>query len=248
MKRREFLKGLAAVLPLGMMAEADMMDLYMMGVLPSLKQKKPCEDCMNTERQILTNADDGYWYGSTFDATSANMLLGSLFTDHCHNFFRFENVGIPTGAVILSAILSLYSYNTLSGSLSANIYCNDADDAVAPTDATEADGLILTAHSTSWFTNDVWTQNTWNDSPDFKDAVQEVIDRPGRADDNALMVVVKENGSGGIYDVYQRDGGASYGAKLRVSWEWKWGGKINGIQPAKINGIPVENIRKWNGM
>jgi len=74
--RRDFLKGMCAALPLGILADADILDLYMMGVLPSLKR----EDRMLSYKQmgsvlIASDAELEDAFGTSVAISSDGLVL-----------------------------------------------------------------------------------------------------------------------------------------------------------------------------
>ncbi|HET56883.1 MAG TPA: hypothetical protein ENN35_00390 [Deltaproteobacteria bacterium] len=75
-----------------------------------------------------------------------------------------------------------------------NIYMNDADDAVAPTTAGQFDGLSLTS-AVGWNITAAWSEGSQYNSPDISSIVKDVIGRSGWSSGNALMVVIRNNGS-----------------------------------------------------
>lgn len=109
---------------------------------------------------------------------------------------RWDNVTIPAGATITSAILTVrihWATNDGTGT-KTNIYFEDADDPAAPTTAGDASGRVRTTAFTAW--DDVNTvQGTDEVSPDFTAVLQEVVDRPGWASGQALQMLWDDDGS-----------------------------------------------------
>ncbi|HUU83877.1 MAG TPA: hypothetical protein VM243_10270, partial [Phycisphaerae bacterium] len=89
---------------------------------------------------ILAGADDGYVSGPTtnvFDATGTGASFG-MGTYPNHAFLRFDGIVADQGDTCTTATLTVRAAATLSGTVcNARIYCNDHDDAVAPTTAAE---------------------------------------------------------------------------------------------------------------
>jgi hypothetical protein len=143
------------------------------------------------------SGDDGYTTApATFDNNDDYTVVGQAGGAVNHSFFRIPNVGIRKGEKINSAKLTCKAYNAQVGTTTYfNIYMNDHDDAVAPTSYAEFASLDLTTAFSAWDSEEVWVENSTYDSPDFADAVQEVVDRPGWASGNAMMVLVKDDGS-----------------------------------------------------
>jgi len=103
---------------------------------------------------------------------------------------RFQNVTIPPGSTIISAIVRMTSEITDGGASSPqNIYCEDIDD--APT-FTEVSGNVSTRTQTTAFV--LWTPGavvaaSQYDTADFTAALQEVIDRPGWASGQDVVIL-----------------------------------------------------------
>ena len=143
---------------------------------------------------IAANGDDGFWYGFTFNNGDSDIELGDDGNSK-NAFFRFPNVTIPQGYTIDSAIIRLKArWNASNTTCNLNCYFNNIDNAVAPVNTTEADGLSLTG-AVAWSGVTAWTGDSFYDSPELKTALQTVIDRGGWSSGNALMVLLKDNSS-----------------------------------------------------
>lgn len=142
--------------------------------------------------------DDGYWItagvGGVPDA--GELLTGKLASPYSA-WVRFPNVTIPAGATVNSAWLSVVPWFTQGGSMAAEIYCWDYDSIVVSEYSnsnslgTWADTRDKTTESVLWSIANTWTTTTSYGSPDFKNVVQEVVDRGGWASGNALAVVIQ---------------------------------------------------------
>ncbi len=110
-------------------------------------------------------------------------------------FMRFPGVAIPRDALILNAWMRLTA-GASAGAVDprVRVKANDVDDAVAPTTYAEAEA-IRTGGQTAAFVD--WTLPPWTigdfgpdqQTPNISPVVQEIVDRPGWASGNALMVV-----------------------------------------------------------
>lgn len=160
--------------------------------------------------------DDGYTKQSTsYFSNSTNALYLGTYTDDYDCFLRFPNIVIPVGSTVTSAILTLYDYVTEPAqNPGGTIYMNDEDDAVAPTNFAETEALSETAASVV-FTVGAQTANAAHLTPDISAAVQEVINRAGWVEGNALMVVIRSGGSWtGSFHSYE----AFYQPHLDITW------------------------------
>ena len=113
---------------------------------------------------------------------------------------RFENVTIPQGATIDSATISVTFAGASFDTIKCDIHCNDVDDAADFTTEADVTSRARTSDSTEW--DEVDSSGT---SPDFKNAVQEVINRPGWESGNALMVILAGGTNGSALQALFRD-------------------------------------------
>ncbi len=142
--------------------------------------------------------------------------MGKAAGNYCHSAIRFPAVGIPYGAKIESAILTLNAHSDLGDTANVEIYGNAEDDADAPTDLAGALGLDLTTEKVEWSVPTFVTDSNY-DSPDLKDVIQEIVDRPGWVEDNALQLVIKDGtGSDNQRWFHTITVGASVAPKLTI--------------------------------
>ena len=148
-------------------------------------------------QRVPASADDGRSHaGGNYNNNANNIIFGDNTGAAFDSWIRYTSVTVPQGVRIISANLELVSTGAETGDdVKLNIYCNDADTAVAPTDEDEHAALDRTTAFTVWDDIPSWSDNEVVTSPDFKSAVQEVIDRAGWASGNALMVLVDDDGS-----------------------------------------------------
>ena len=167
------------------------------------------------------SGDDGYFTAAAFGSNQTYAYFGDYSLTSYHTFLRFPNVSIPAGATIVSAYLRMRAALDKSGTVcNVNVYFNDADDAVAPTDADEGNGLSLTA-TVAWDGVPAFVAGTYYNSPELKTILQTVIDRLGWASGQAIMAVIKDNGSGD--NAYRRPTAVDYNGgsnppELYVEW------------------------------
>ena len=166
------------------------------------------------------NSDDAYVTGASFYVEDNDFVFGNV-GSACDGFVRFLNVTIPQGATITSAYVKFTCSISQSTTVcNLNCYFNDADNPSAPTDATEFNALDLTG-AVAWSAVAAWTDGTQYDTPELKTILQTIVDRGGWASGQAIIVVVKDNGSDGsarrYASQYDRDAGNEK-AELHVSW------------------------------
>lgn len=213
-------------------------------------------------KSVTANADDGQWTAAGgFGATGGAMSLGYSWNKvpapgsgtNYNIFARFTNVTIPAGSTVTLATFSIKYVNVLqvgAGTASSRIYCNDVDNATAPTSYGTAVTKATTAAST------VLSHGTGDKTVTITTAVKEVIDRTGWASGNALMVLGKNTqtpvspGAGTQYATLEH---ASLAApSISISYtepSTGWTGTINGVtNPAAVNGVTDDNISAINGV
>jgi hypothetical protein len=136
--------------------------------------------------QVSAGSDDGSEAGngtmsiatSTASITSANAWLA----------YRVQAT-IPIGSTIDSAIPSIWVQNTTNDSPAFNIHCQAIDDAPAlTTAANDISSRTRTTNNANWTGTDIGA-SAFKAGPDIKDAVQEVVDRAGRAETFNLMTI-----------------------------------------------------------
>ena len=172
-------------------------------------------------KRITVNADDGMGSSGNFYTTLTAVRLGNDGGDIWDAWFTFRVVAIPQGANILDAKLTFEAEsNDVSTVLRTNIYCNDIDNAVSPTNRTQQNALARTTAFTAWDGEGAWTAGVTYDTPDFAPSVQEVINRGSWVENNDLMVLVDDDSS----DVALRraksleHAGTNVEALLTVNW------------------------------
>lgn len=130
---------------------------------------------------LLDDDIDAGWDGEDFEVKAAGL--------------RFQNLMIPQGAVIESAYIEFTSHEAKAAEDVAllKIYAEASDNAETFTmDALITDRALTTA-MVDWTVAEAWGLWTPHQSPDVKTIVQELVDRDGWAEGNAIAFVF--NGS-----------------------------------------------------
>jgi len=170
----------------------------------------------------LSVTDDG-------TISSGNLVKGTLWLSMGkdtggsprHFYVRFPYVPIPAGATITGAYVKLTSYENQAVTVcNSNCYFNAADNPPDPFDAAAFEALALT-DPVSWPAIPAWANDDINNTPTLTTILQAIIDRGGWDAGNAIMLVVRDNGSdtaarrsssGFFYSA------ASERAELHVTW------------------------------
>jgi len=173
----------------------------------------------NFTASIAASADD-YLHNSTgaFDATASLLYVGEepsvARTDHF--VLWFDNVTIPQGATITSATMAFRTTtNTVgTGTLLTKIAAVDEDDPAAATDAATCatDDGILTSAQTDWDFTLIDADDNALTTANFAAVIQEIVNRPGWASGNALLIRVGDDGNTDKYQAVAAYDHASYAA------------------------------------
>lgn len=156
---------------------------------------------------------DGYPQNASIWRTYSYIRMGESGGVTFNAYMRFPNITIPKGATITSAVVRFISYENQSPSgAKAKCYFNNVDDAVAPTTGAEVEALALTT-AVDWGVTTQWTTGSTYNTPSLTALLQSIIDRSGWASGQAMMVVI-------------RDDGSALGA-LRAARSWKYSGDEN---------------------
>lgn len=123
------------------------------------------------EYRIGADADDGYWYGTTFD--NDDIQVGKNFMGVvCSCFARWTGVTIPAGATITVAYVT---YNATGGNgtpSGCTIYFDDSASPTAPTTASQANAKTKTTNYVSYSPSTSGTLNTSS----LVSIIQELVD------------------------------------------------------------------------
>jgi len=166
--------------------------------------------------------DDGYIaYGASFYDTRAYLYLGAYSGIDRESYIRMPDVDIKPGSTILTAVLKIAAYSAQTvDTCKIKIHFNDVDDATQPTTYDEFIALALDT-GVAWADAGHWVQNAWYTLPSVLVPLQAIIDREGWAQGNAIMLVLKNDGSDlnarrvphSLESLY-----GSYQAELYVTW------------------------------
>ena len=127
--------------------------------------------------------------GSSYSSTENNVFFSANVTSDQENWgaTRVKSMTIPPGATINSCTIECYVVSAVRDDPDLHLYFEDADDPVDFSSNADVIGRTLTTARTAWSDTSVGTG--LETSPDFAAAAQEVIDRPGWASGNAMMVI-----------------------------------------------------------
>ena len=103
---------------------------------------------------------------------------------------RFQNIAVPVGATVVSSTIT-FRANADSGTTDSGmtLWGQTADDpATFTTTDYDVSGRSKTTASATW-TVPQWTSGQDYDTPDLAGIIQEIVSRPGWAQNNALVIM-----------------------------------------------------------
>jgi hypothetical protein len=181
-------------------------------------------DVDTIECQVSASEDDGYASNDSLQNLSADYLRAGLSSFAGPPYYMsgmvFRNVNIPQGTEIISAHLKIYSHdNHLDGIVYGKVEAEAADDADSLGGSRHVGSLLRTSASANWDHYEPWAANTWYESPDIADVIQEVIDRAGWTANNSLTVLYGTRvNEGGYRNFSSYDCGTDLAPKLEITY------------------------------
>ena len=135
------------------------------------------------------------------------------------NGFRFPNVAVPSGALIVSAALEVHCWGFEANDIALQ-YAGEAADNASPFTSVKYD---LSSRPKTFATVTerpaAWTINAFNPSSDLKDILQEIVNRPGWVSGNAVNLYALDQGSTENRRVSLFDETPENAARLRVTYK-----------------------------
>ncbi len=134
---------------------------------------------------------------------------------------RFEDVRIPQGQGIKSAVLEFVPVEDGSGAVKLEIKGQNSDDSPAFAETNNnISSRPTTLNSVQWNAPaGEWREGIAQTSPDLTAIVQEIVDRPGWCGGNALTFVISDQVSGGPRNTASFDGDPSLAPLLRIDFD-----------------------------
>ncbi len=148
----------------------------------------------NIATKIKTAADDAEQNGSTMDLYDVDLDLGE--SDYIG--LRFTNLAIPRGARITNATLSFMIEELSIAIGSVQINAQNSDN--APPFTTAANNLSsrpITTQPVSWSPSSWTSAGSFQTTSNLNGMVQQIIDRPGWSENNAIAFIVSGTTIGG---------------------------------------------------
>ncbi len=173
--------------------------------------------------QVTTSEDDGYAFKDTFQNLDTDFLRvgSSSFAKppYYMSGMVFRNVAIPRGAVIFSARLKICAHtDQLTDITFGKIEAESADNVTSFGISRHIASLPRTSTSVHWDLIEPWSPDTWYESPDIADVIQEVIDRDGWSENNSLAIIYSSRSEDGYRNFSSYDRGSDYAPKLEITY------------------------------
>jgi hypothetical protein len=111
-------------------------------------------------------------------------------------FLRFQNVTIPQGASIESAVLNIYAHEDEADEARVTIFAEATDNSPAFVETELITGRTWTTASFPWTITEPWTMWQPYSSPDFKNVIQEVVNRTGWTSGNSMTIFLRGEDQG----------------------------------------------------
>ncbi len=141
------------------------------------------------EQMIINNVDLTSADLDLVEDTGVTQMVG----------MRFDAVAVPNGATIGNAWIQFKTAETGSGGINLTLRGEDVDDAATfLATSSNISSRTLTTASVSWSPgpwNSMGAEGANQQTPDIATLIQEIVDRPGWASGNALVVIVSGSGA-----------------------------------------------------
>jgi len=207
---------------------------------------------ITVERQVSASADDGYACDGVSQDLDADYLRvgssGEIPLPYHVSGMVFRNINVPQGAEIISAHLSIRSYDShLTEIVYGKIEAEATDDAAGFGPSRHIASLSTTGAGIIWDIEDPWSADTWYTSPDISSVIQEVVDRQGWSANNALSILYgTRQRLGGSRCFCSYDRGGTYAPKLQITYAMSAtrviSGKVTflggGLADVRMDGFP----------
>jgi Subtilase family len=135
---------------------------------------------------------------------------------------RFRHLEIPQGARIIKATLKLCSYTSdLRADLTAVIHAEAADDVDEFGSDHRVSGATTTNASQVWqWESPAWSSNTWYESPDISQVIQEVVDRSGWSTSSSIAILCSADGYASTdRRFWSYDGNSDNAVQLEITYQ-----------------------------
>jgi len=179
----------------------------------------------NITKRVLFSDDDTYVEGTSNFRDSPELLAGA--NERYHIGARFFGLSIPQGATIQRARLYLTSSESVYKNMTCRIHADDTDDSEDFRIGELVTDRPRTAASAVWsVTSDQgWVVGREYSSPELTGLIQEVVNRPGWTENNAIsLLLIAEGGDTVPHKVYAVEGSADFSPRIEIDFVPAGGG------------------------
>jgi|GEM_PF-5523533 len=147
---------------------------------------------LSLDLQVVEREDDAIEKGSgPLKWHYASSIVASYSDDKSSSYMcigsRYQNVTIPKGSTVVEAYIQIYPNVNQDANFTIYAEAEDNPDDFAITPAII--GRNRTSAGVDWVQDRIGLLN-WKTSPDIREVVQEVVDRPGWSSGNSLVILL----------------------------------------------------------
>jgi hypothetical protein len=158
--------------------------------------KKPNNAPPHSHFYLQASSDDARQtelFGGTLSLEAQNLFVGDFGTIPSYVGLRFNSVTVSQGATISQAFIKFRSSGNWSGVTTLNIHGHyvDHSPAFSPGNGPADRQGEFTSAQVSWNPED-WNENFTYYSSDIAPIIQEIIDRPGWYEGNAISLIISD--------------------------------------------------------
>ncbi len=137
---------------------------------------------------VAAGADDGFSGAWGYYRDQAWYEIGQWY----NGWFRFNDVTVPQGSVVLEAHLNLQQYRWDSGA-HLKIQAEKAADPSAPASTSDHASRVRTVTAVDWPSG--YSDSGWHASPDISAVIQELVNSFDYSSGGSIQILVDNNGS-----------------------------------------------------
>jgi hypothetical protein len=172
-----------------------------------------------TDVSITDVSDSGSEYNGSFPIASTYLYCG-FDGDIDNSWILYRNVGIPQGANIVSAELTVQEKNNIAGPVNLKISAEKTENADKLLNWADWNSAVRTTEFAEWTLNNLIAGSFYS-SADFAAVVQEIVSQPGWVSGNNLLILIDDNGtdqgSTNNYCSFQNQP-STFQTTLRIRW------------------------------
>ncbi len=145
------------------------------------------------QQHVAYPEDDTYVTGTSNHRGEERVLLGG--DAWYHGGLRFNWLQVPQGAIINHASIEVTAAEDVYKEMNLTVYAEDVDNSASFESQPLVPQRPRTTASVAWQLSNTqgWLMNHKYVSPDLRDIIQEVVDRPGWRERNALSLLLIAN-------------------------------------------------------